>query len=76
MITSLIVSILSGALIGWLAGKVMGESSGFWRTVLLGVGGSFIGGLVADLLHTGTFLSIVLDVAGACLLIYLLRKKK
>lgn len=32
-----IITILVGALIGWLAGKLMNSSNGFWMDALIGV---------------------------------------
>lgn len=34
-----IITILVGALIGWLAGKLMNSSNGFWMDALIGVVG-------------------------------------
>ncbi len=75
----IIVFILIGALIGCLAGKIMGsEKQGFVRNALLGLLGSIVGGWIGNLLKIGGgWLSgLVLSVAGACLVIFLVEKLK
>ena len=41
---NLLITILVGALIGWLAGIFMKSAHGFWLSCLLGIVGSAIGG--------------------------------
>lgn len=72
----LIFSIISGAIVGWLAGQIMDSSGGWLRNIILGIAGSFVGSLLAGLLGisaTGIG-SIIISVAGACLVIFLVRK--
>lgn len=74
MIT-ILLTILIGALVGWLAGIVMGSHHGFWINCLVGILGSFLGG---SLFHTlgiggGMIIEILIDIAGTCILIVLLR---
>ncbi len=77
MIWNIIVTILIGALSGWIAGKIMHIRGGFWFNAVLGIVGSFIGYLAAGLMGiTAAKVSIggvLLSVAGACLLIWLVR---
>jgi uncharacterized membrane protein YeaQ/YmgE (transglycosylase-associated protein family) len=78
MVWSVIVTILIGALSGYIAGLIMKISGGFWFNCLLGIVGSIVGRFLASLL--GIYASkislgsILLSVAGACLVIWLVRK--
>ena len=76
-LTSLIITILVGALIGWLAGIFMKSAHGFWLSCLLGIVGSAIGSWLAGALgiHIGSGLvgSIIVGVAGTCILIAIVR---
>ena len=74
-----IVFILIGALIGCIAGKIMGhEKQGFIRNALLGLIGSVVGGWIGNLLKIGGgwISGIILSVIGACLVLFLLEKLK
>ena len=74
----IIVTILIGALSGYLAGLIMKIKGGFWFNCVLGRVGSFIGFFLAGIIGiTASRVSIggiLLSVAGACLLIWLVRK--
>ena len=78
MILNIILTILIGALVGWLAGVIMNLNHGFWMRVLLGVVGSVVGRLIAGLIgfHADTVSigGIIISVAGACLVVWLLRR--
>ena len=71
----LIIQILIGAFIGWLASILMKSAHGFWMSCLLGIVGSALGHWIAKFLHitTGGLAGFVVSVAGACLLIALIR---
>ena len=47
MLWNIIVTILIGALAGWLAGLIMKTKGGFWFNAVLGIVGSFVGYLLA-----------------------------
>ena len=75
----ILVFLLIGALIGCIAGKIMGnEKQGFIRNALLGLVGSFVGGMIGNLLKIGGgwISGIILSVIGACLVLFLLEKVK
>lgn len=76
-LTSLIITILVGALIGWLAGIFMKSKHGFWFSCLLGIVGSAIGGWLAGLLNIsiggGLIGTIIVGVVGTCILIAIVR---
>ena len=74
-----IVFILIGALIGCIAGKIMGhEKQGFIRNALLGLIGSVVGSWIGNLLKIGGgwISGLILSVAGACLVMFLIEKLK
>ncbi|MBQ6073064.1 MAG: GlsB/YeaQ/YmgE family stress response membrane protein [Bacteroidales bacterium] len=84
-LTSILVSIIIGALAGFLAGKIVkGSGSGFLLNLIIGVIGGFIGGNLLNWIGVksafwGTFWGVLLTaVIGACVLLWIvsLFKKK
>jgi uncharacterized membrane protein YeaQ/YmgE (transglycosylase-associated protein family) len=76
---SWIVSLIIGGIVGWLASMVMKTNAqmGWIANVLVGVVGSLLGYWIAGLVGiaaTGGLLRFVVAVAGAVLLIFILRK--
>lgn len=70
-------SLIMGALVGWIAGKLMHAEGGLLRNILIGMIGSFVGGAVFGLLGFaayGWFANLIVDVVGACLFIWIGRK--
>ena len=77
MLMKLLISVVVGAIIGWLAGKLMKSDGSLLRNILLGIGGSALGGFVGGLLKiepTSWIVSMILAVACACLLLWLYHK--
>ena len=77
MLLKLLISVVIGAIIGWIAGKIMRSKGSFLRNVLLGAGGSALGGFLGGLLKiepTSWIVSMALAIGCACLLIWLCRK--
>ena len=73
----MIVTILTGMIAGWLAGKIMGFSEAWWVNILLGLAGGAVGGFVLGIIGLGASSwigGIVVSVFGACLLVWLARK--
>ncbi|QIW15701.1 transglycosylase [Pasteurellaceae bacterium RH1A] len=77
-----IAAIIVGALIGWIAEKVMKSDMGLLMNIIIGIVGSSLGRWVfGDLLGIGsaqaagafTFSGLLFGVLGASLLIYILR---
>ncbi|MBR5283540.1 MAG: GlsB/YeaQ/YmgE family stress response membrane protein [Clostridia bacterium] len=71
-------ALLTGALIGWLAGNIMDtRKSGLIRNILVGsIGsslGSFLFGLVGFTAY-GMLAELIVSVSGACIFIWLMRK--
>lgn len=72
-----IVALLIGGLSGWLAGKIMKSEGSLIRNIILGLVGGLVGGLLFGILGLGAnglLGSIIVSVAGACLLVWLGRK--
>lgn len=70
-----IVSILVGALAGYLAGRLMeGAGFGFLVNMLVGMVGGFLGGNVLGWIGIGgTFIgTLVTAVIGSCLLLWII----
>jgi uncharacterized membrane protein YeaQ/YmgE (transglycosylase-associated protein family) len=63
-----------GAIVGWLAGKIMsGHGYGIIWDVVLGIVGSFVGGFVFSLIFgtapTGLVMSFIVALIGAVLVV-------
>jgi uncharacterized membrane protein YeaQ/YmgE (transglycosylase-associated protein family) len=74
---SIIYAVLVGALIGWIAGKLMkGGGFGFLINMIIGIVGGVVGNLVFDYLGirigTGFFADIITGVIGALLFLFLI----
>ncbi|VEU80136.1 GlsB/YeaQ/YmgE family stress response membrane protein [Haploplasma axanthum] len=72
----LVVTIVIGALIGWIAGILMGSKGGLIRNVIIGILGAFVGGILGSLIpFTGNipFGSFIMAVVGAVLVIWVVR---
>jgi uncharacterized membrane protein YeaQ/YmgE (transglycosylase-associated protein family) len=76
----IIWSIIVGFFIGLIAKWIMGFQMGFWMTALVGIGGSFVGGLIARLFSKpkdGAFIhpaGIFLSIIGAIILLFIVSK--
>lgn len=75
MITYIIISILIGALIGWIAGKIMNSKHGFWMNCLLGIIGGAVGSSLSSFLKVGggPVISIAFGIAGTVIVIAIVR---
>src|SRR5437867_8234583 len=70
----LIGFLIMGAIVGWLAGKIMsGHGYGIIWDIVLGVVGSFVGGLIFSLIFgtqpTGLVISFIVALIGAVVLV-------
>ena len=66
-----------GALVGWIAGKLMDVEGSLLQNMLTGIIGSVIGSLVFGLLGFyafGWLANLVVSVIGACIFIWAGRK--
>ncbi|OGC87473.1 hypothetical protein A3C20_02375 [Candidatus Kaiserbacteria bacterium RIFCSPHIGHO2_02_FULL_55_25] len=73
-----IIWIVFGALVGWVASAVVGTSGGLVWDIVVGILGAVIGGFIMSLLGgTGvngfTFYSFFVALLGACVLIWIMR---
>ena len=79
MIISLLLWLLFGALVGWIAGILMKSKRSLLGNIIVGIIGSFLGGFIASLLGFGSFggefafdiVNIAISIGGACLLIFI-----
>lgn len=72
-----IISIIIGAISGWIASKIMKTGSGLLRNIILGVVGGFVGEWLFGLLKisfAGYLGTILVSVVGACLVIFVVNK--
>ncbi len=73
----LIGTLIMGALVGWIAGKLMDVEGSLLQNMLTGIIGSVIGSLVFGLLGFyafGWLANLVVSVIGACIFIWAGRK--
>lgn len=73
--TTLLLWIIIGAVAGWMAGELMrGDGFGVVGNMIVGILGSFVGGLFFDSLGVGTSItiagSLVMAVIGAMILLF------
>ncbi len=73
----IIITILAGALIGWIASMIMKTNAqmGAIANIVAGIVGAFVGGFISSLLGMGKFgadfniMSLIFGVIGACIVI-------
>ena len=75
-IENIILWVIFGAIAGWAGGKLMGSEGGLVRNVILGIIGSFVGGFLAgqlgiDVSAGFNFVSLLVAIVGACVVIFL-----
>jgi len=81
MLGTILLWLLFGAVVGWIAGKIMSNRNSLFGNIVLGIVGSFVGGFVASLLGFGSLsggfsfnlVNILISVGGACLVIFIVR---
>jgi uncharacterized membrane protein YeaQ/YmgE (transglycosylase-associated protein family) len=78
LLTYLILLALSGLVVGALARLALPgpDPMGIGMTILIGLAGSFIGGLVVALLFRRSGAGIVVSVACATAIVYLIRRSR
>jgi uncharacterized membrane protein YeaQ/YmgE (transglycosylase-associated protein family) len=65
-----------GALAGWIAEKVTSSDHGIFTNILVGIAGSFVGGILASVLNIpvfGFFRTLVAATIGAIVLLFVRR---
>lgn len=72
--------IIMGLIVGILAKWIMPgkDPGGFWVTVLIGIAGAFVGGLISSFLGIGggMIVNLLFAVGGGVLLLFVYRKIK
>ena len=79
MLISILLWLVFGAVVGWLAGKIMKVSMSLVVTIILGIVGALVGGFVASLIGLGSlaagftfsFWNIIISIVGACLVVWI-----
>lgn len=74
----IIIWIIFGALVGWVASMVMGTGGGLIWDIVVGIVGAVIGGFLMGLVGQGgvggfNLYSFLVALLGACVLIYIVR---
>lgn len=68
--------IVTGAVVGWLAGKLIrGKGFGLFWNILIGIGGAFIGNMLFSLTglsYTNWIGKVIAGVIGAIVLLWLI----
>lgn len=77
MIIAIVITILIGALCGWIASKLLkGKGFGFWINCLIGIVGSWLGGWIFKTLGitlvSGLVGDIIVSVIGAVVLLWII----
>ena len=69
--------VITGALFGALGRLAIPGPNpmSIGMTILVGIGGAFLGGLVAALLGAGPILIFILQALGAALIVYLMQRR-
>ena len=74
-----IITLLCGALAGWLAGKLMNSEGSWLRNLIVGLAGGVVGSVVLGIVGirgNGIIGGTVVSIIGACILIWLIDKMK
>lgn len=77
MLFRLLGTLITGALVGWIAGRLMDAEGGLLRNIAVGIAGSVVGGFVCYALGFyayGFFARLAVSIAGSCLFIWFGRK--
>lgn len=74
----IIIWIIFGALVGWVASMVMGSGGGLLWDIIVGIVGAVIGGFIMGLMGEGgvggfNLYSFLVALLGACVLIVIVR---
>ena len=67
----ILIQLLAGAVVGWLASRITNSKGGLVRNVVIGLLGSYLGSVLAYLLQVNADSKLVIfvfSVIGACLL--------
>ena len=81
MLITILLWLVFGAIVGWIAGLIMKSKFTLVWNIILGIVGSVVGGLIAGLFGwgalTGSFYlspgNLIVSIIGACIVIYVAR---
>ena len=79
LIMGIVVTLICGALAGWIAGKLMNSDNGTVLNTILGLAGGVVGNVVLGIIGIsgrGLIGGTIVAVFGACLLIWIAGKIK
>lgn len=76
---SIIIWIIFGALVGWIASIVMHSKGGLIRNIIVGLIGAVLGGFLASLFGIGSVTTFTIEgfliaLGGAVLLIWIVKR--
>ena len=77
MFMKILVAVVIGAIVGWLARLVMKSKGSLLTNILLGIAGSALGSFLGGLLNiepTSWILSMLFAVGGSCLILWIVKK--
>jgi uncharacterized membrane protein YeaQ/YmgE (transglycosylase-associated protein family) len=77
MMFRLLGSLIMGALVGWIAGRLMNSGGSLLQNIIVGIVGSAVGSVLFGLLGFyafGWLANLVVSVVGACVFIWLGRR--
>ena len=85
MIINILLFLLFGAIVGWVAGLIMKSRNTLIVNIILGIVGALVGGFIASFVGIGggasfdfSIVNIIVSIAGACLVVFvvgLIRKR-
>ena len=73
----MIGSLIMGAIVGWIAGKLMNVKGGLLRNIIVGLVGSLLGGFLFGLIGFSAprfIADLIVGIVGACIAIAIARK--
>lgn len=74
----IIVSLITGAIVGWLAAKIMGSGeTSLLMNIFLGIVGGFVGSAlfrIIGFVAVNGIANLAVSVIGACIVIWFVRK--
>ena len=71
----ILVGLAVGAVIGWLAGKIMKTKNGLLFNIIIGLLGGALGGWLGSLINIGGgwVMSVILSIVGSCLILWIIK---
>jgi len=76
MLLHLLVALIVGGTVGWLAGIIMKSNGSTLRNVVCGLLGGVVGGWLSSLVGAGNgwLMSFIFSIIGACIVLYVGKK--